>query len=333
MSGSTRQDRPGNQSRRIRAAPAFDERRRSGAEDPLAELTRLVEMINWDEPARGPLAQRSAAGAGRGGVEVIDRAPAVDLGAAEPPPLSVGQAPPTAPSAPTVDAPDVSEEPHAAALAAAEHAAAVGGRPRSWWIKTVGLTAVGVALLVGAATLKTGVPGPAEGTPPLHRRRARGRTRFSRRATRRCRATGDAAALLTKDSATPAPVKVVSSEEEPVDLAAQTPTAGPQVAAVVAPPASPAPSTAAVATPAAPSPVAPSVNPPIVAPGGPVATVAPLFPDAKPVKTVSVRPDGTLISVDRRRARAGPRRLRRRRPPSTRRYRRAGDGRGRHPKN
>ena len=309
MSGSTGKIAPeinlDEFERRLRSTEAAA----SGAEDPLAELTQLLEMINWDEPARGPSAQRSAAGAGRGGANVIDRAPVVDLGAAEPPPLSAGQAPPTAPSAPTADAPDVSEEPHAATLAAVEQADGAKGRPRSWWIKTVGLTAVGVALLAGAATLKTGVPGLPKGPPPLIAA-AQGPNKVQPPSDATVQATGDAAALLMKDSATPTPVKVVSTEEEPIDLAAQTPTANPQAAAIVAPPASPAPSTAAAATPApaasplaapspsAPSPVAPSVNPPIVAPGGPVATVAPLFPDAKPVKTVSVRPDGTLISVD-----------------------------------
>ena len=47
------------------------------------------------------------------------------------------------------------------------------------------------------------------------------------------------------------------------------------------------------------------------------ASVAPLFPVAKPVKTVSVRPDGTLIAA----ADATPRRLRRRRRTSFRRRR------------
>jgi hypothetical protein len=268
----------------------------SGAEDPLAELSRLVDMINWDEPAKEPSAPRS--GAGRGGTAVVDRAPAVGLGAAEPPPVSVGRAPPTAPSAPTVDAPDVSEEPHAAMLAAADATGAAKGRSRSWWIKTIGLTVVGVALLVGAATLKTGVPGLPKGPPPLIAA-AQGPNKVQPPSDATVQATGDAAALLMKDSATPTPVKVVTTEEQPVDLAAQTPGASPQAAiAAPAPAPSPGVSPLAAASPSAASPVAPSLNPPIVAPGGPTATVAPLFPDAKPVKTVSVRPDGTLISVD-----------------------------------
>ncbi len=44
--------------------------------------------------------------------------------------------------------------------------------------------------------------------------------------------------------------------------------------------------------------MAPAANTPVVPPAETSATVAPLFPEAKPVKTVSVRPDGTLISVD-----------------------------------
>lgn len=93
---------------------------------------------------------------------------------------------------------------------------------------------------------------------------------------------------MTKDSTTSAPVKVVSNEEQPVDLHATAPSPSPDAAA---PSPSPAGSSDA-------SPVAPAPNTPIVAPAQSSATVAPLFPDAKPVKTVSVRPDGTLISAD-----------------------------------
>ncbi len=45
------------------------------------------------------------------------------------------------------------------------------------------------------------------------------------------------------------------------------------------------------------SPVATAPDTPIVPPAAASASVAPLFPVAKPVKTVSVRPDGTLIAA------------------------------------
>jgi hypothetical protein len=104
--------------------------------------------------------------------------------------------------------------------------------------------------------------------------------------------------LLLKDSAapTPAPVKLVSTEEQPVDLLAQTPAPAPKSPAADAEPA-PAPN-----SPAADGQLAPAPNTPIVAPteglGGAPAPGRTLFPSAKRVKTVSVRPDGTLISSD-----------------------------------
>jgi len=105
---------------------------------------------------------------------------------------------------------------------------------------------------------------------------AEGPTRVQPPTDTSVQSSSDGTGLLMKDSASSAPVKIVSSEEQPVDLSAQTPSSPPAAA----------------------SPVAPSAETPVVAPAGPSATVAPLFPEAKPVKTVSVRPDGTLISAD-----------------------------------
>jgi hypothetical protein len=137
--------------------------------------------------------------------------------------------------------------------------------------------------------MKLGVaPGVAKAPPFIAA--AQGPTKIQPPNDSTVQSAGDAGALLMKDSATSAPVKVVSDDEQPVDLHAQAPSPSPVPTAT---------QSAAATSPATDSsPVAPSADTPIVAPGEATATVAPLFPDAKPVKTVSVRPDGTLISSD-----------------------------------
>jgi hypothetical protein len=249
--------------RRLRAAGAPP----SGAEDPLDELTRLVAMVSLDgvkgdsvaaaPEARMPKAESARVGPG----------PSQD---------QVGAA--AAPSG-AVEGFDLSADHSAALSTAVEKARPRTRRPRAWYFATAGLAAIGLALLAGAATLKIGASS-LQKTPPFIAA-AEGPSKVLPPSDAAVRSSADSAALLTKDSATAAPVKVVSTEEQPVDLAAQTPTPAPFAAAA-----------------AAGSPVAPAADTPIVAPAAPTATVAPLFPDANPVKTVSVRPDGTLISVD-----------------------------------
>ena len=101
------------------------------------------------------------------------------------------------------------------------------------------------------------------------------------------------------------PVMLVSTEEQPVDLLAQTPAPArkPPAADAQSAPA-PKPPADGQPVPAPNSPVAdgqsaPATNTPIVAPsedlGGAPAPGRTLFPSAKRIKTVSVRPDGTLI--------------------------------------
>ena len=279
--------------RRLRSAGAAQ----SGAEDPLAELTRLVNMISRENnkgdavaelpQAHMPKAEGFPPAANDEPVARVESgASQAPHGEAEreqletPPDLEAATAPSGA-----AESDDLSGEDHAALLAAGGEAEARKGRPRSWYFKTVGLAAIGVALLGGAAALKIGVVPGLPKRPPFIAA-AEGPTKIQPPSDATVQSGGDSAALLMKDSATAAPVKVVSTEEQPVDLRAQTPTPTPVAAA--SPPA--APNT--------PSPVAPAANTPVVPPAEASATVAPLFPEAKPVKTVSVRPDGTLISVD-----------------------------------
>jgi hypothetical protein len=112
---------------------------------------------------------------------------------------------------------------------------------------------------------------------------------------------GDTGALLLKDSASPAPtpVKLVTTEEQPVDLLAQTPAPAPSPK----PPAADGQSAPSPTPPAADGQLAPAPDTPIVAPseglgGAPASAPPTLFPSARRVKTVSVRPDGPLLSSD-----------------------------------
>ncbi len=160
--------------RRLRSAGATQ----SGAEDPLAELTRLVNMISREnrgdgaaEPpqAHTPKAESFAPAANdEPGARFESGSSQAPYGESnrEPP-----QAPPgfdSAPPPPVIaESHDVSEEEHAALLAGAWEAAVREGRPRSWYFRTVGLAAIGVVLLGGAAALKIGVVPGLPKRPPF----------------------------------------------------------------------------------------------------------------------------------------------------------------------
>jgi hypothetical protein len=290
--------------RRLRSAGASP----SVAEDPLAELTRLVNMISLDSGKRDPVDEASQAHMPKAAAfpSAANDAPVArfESRASRPRDGAAGREPPPAPlfgeaatpPAGAAEELDLSAGVLAATRTADGEAEAGRGRSRSWRFKIVGLAAIGVALLGGAFAMKTGVVPGLPKTPPFIAA-AEGPNKIQPPSDATVQSSGDTAALLMKDSATSAPVKVVSTEEQPVDLGAQTTNPGPVASA----PASPAPSPAASATPspaAAGSPVAPAADTPVVAPAEASATVAPLFSEAKPVKTVSVRPDGTLISVD-----------------------------------
>ena len=108
-----------------------------------------------------------------------------------------------------------------------------------------------------------------------------------------------ASALLKDQAAKPGPVTIVSNVEQPVDLQQQT-------KAQPAPAPTPAPAAPANASASAPTPAPAAPADQAQTRGVAVATVgsiaappaAPsLFPEPKRVKTVSVRPDGTVIST------------------------------------
>jgi hypothetical protein len=183
-------------------------------------------------------------------------------------------------------------------------------RRGSWYLKVAGLTAVSLLMVGGAVAMKVGGMPGLHKSPPLILA-ADGPSKIAPPNEATVQSAGDTGALLLKDSAapTPAPVKLVSTEEQPVDLLAQTPAPAPQPPAADGqsapapkPPAADAQPAPAPNSPAADGQLAPAPNTPIVAPseglGGAPAPGRTLFPSAKRVKTVSVRPDGTLISSD-----------------------------------
>jgi hypothetical protein len=148
---------------------------------------------------------------------------------------------------------------------------------------TVGvLVGLGAAFLVGAWAVK-GAPGLPK-TPPMILA-VDGPTKVQPPSQETVASPNDSASMLLKDQTNkPAAVKLVSNEEQPVDLQQQTRPAAPSDVAAPAPTPDQqgaARSIAALAT--------------VAATAAPPAAPAP-FPEPKRVKTVSVRPDGSLIA-------------------------------------
>ena len=170
-----------------------------------------------------------------------------------------------------------------------------GARAKSWYLKVGGLTALGVLMAAGAIAMKLGTTGTHQ--PPPLILAADSPSKIAPPTATAVQSPGDSGSLLLKDSATPTPAKIVNNEEVPVDLSA---ISRETQAATSAP--APQPSASATADAAAATPVPPTADTPVVAPseslGGAPPVAPPAFPAAKRVKTVSVRPDGTLISVD-----------------------------------
>ena len=174
-------------------------------------------------------------------------------------------------------------------------------RARNWGLKVGGLIAAAAVMAGAVVVFKVGGR-THSGTPPLILASTTP-TRVAPPSEATIRTANETGALLTRDTAqpTPTPPKLVNPPEAPVDLAAR-----PAPAAASSAAASPAASTSPAAS-AAPapgvsaegdaSPVAPSSDTPIVATKSAAALpLSPVGADPNRVKTISVRPDGTLIS-------------------------------------
>jgi hypothetical protein len=257
--------------KRLRAAGAPS----AGSEDPLAELTRLVNSVHADARRAARTPQSEAAQA--------EGEPAMTL------PPAFGADLPSGFAETETETDDVAESSPRQGSGFSDHAPA--RRSRGWGFKVTGMIVVGVALLAGAAALKHGVPGLPKAPPFIAADDAPTKVQPPNEAN--VQSSGDVAALLMKDSATPTPVKVVNTEEQPVDLRTQTQPPTPSASA--GPPGAVGPAPTLAVDPGSPVATAPETQ--IVPPAAASASVAPLFPGAKPVKTVSVRPDGTLIAA------------------------------------
>jgi SPOR domain len=248
--------------RRLRAAGALP----MGAEDPLFELARLVESSKWEPSSRTAAEPATAAEPERLEKEALkpaleEAAEFHDEGVAE------------------------NEVPQALAygvLDAHDHARTEPKRRAIGWTTRISALAVaGVAMIGAVFALKGGVPGLPKQPPYIAA--AQGPTKVAPPSDDTVSAPNDAGPSLLKDNTQSAHVKVVASQEQPVDLTALASTPAP---AAPAPPADASGGTAVKGT----------VDPPVV-----VAAPAPppppsQFPDPKPVRTVSLRPDGTPIA-------------------------------------
>jgi hypothetical protein len=257
--------------RRLRAAGA----QQSQVEDPLAELSRLVEFSHMGI-SNGETAARRVA------------EPAV----ARAEPLKSIE---TAALRPTLDdeveelAPGASEPDRAARRDYEFDGASVADpgeerRPMRWKIAVSALALAGVAMIGAVFVLKGGVPGLQKDAPFIAA--AQGPTKVAPPSDQTVTTSSDAGATLLHDNGKPGPVKVVNSEEQPVDLNAQASVNNPPSASA-AQGGTTDPALAAI------------INSPLVPPqpAAPPKGMTSEFPDPKPVRTISLRPDGTPIGA------------------------------------
>ncbi len=136
--------------------------------------------------------------------------------------------------------------------------------------------------MIGAVfALKGRLPGMPKAPPFIAA--AQGPTKVQPPSDATVSTPNDAGASLLKDNTQVGRVTVVNNEEQPVDLHAQTAASS-----------SPAPAAASDSSGA--SAVRNTVDTPVVVMTPPPgAAVAPSFPEPKPVRTISLRPDGTPI--------------------------------------
>jgi hypothetical protein len=262
--------------RRLRAAGA----QQGQAEDPLAELSRLVEfshmgIANGETPAAAPAARRAAEPGAR-----AERLTSIETEALRP--SLDGEVEDLVPGASEDDRAarrDYEFDAHDRALAAEEKAER---RPLRWKLGVSALALAGVAMIGAVFALKHGAPGFSKDPPFIAA--AQGPTKVAPPSNETVSTSSDAGASLLNPNAKPAPVKLVNSEEQPVDLNAQ--------ASVNNPPPAPASSPDATA-------LAATLDTPLVPPAAaePPKAMTPEFPEPKPVRTISLRPDGTPIGA------------------------------------
>ncbi len=248
--------------RRLRRAGSLP----TGIEDPLLELARLVEASK-PHLARDADAAPAEARQPESFEEAALR-PALDEAEVH----NEGQEP--------------GEAPRPAAYAEYEtrsghDGAAAPRKPRTLGrtMRISALAVAGVAMIGAVVALKGRVPGLPKRPPYIAA--AQGPVKVAPPSDDTVAAPNDVGAALLKDNTQSAQVKVVASQEQPVDLnALASPTPAPVAAA-----ASAAPDGTAVLA---------RVDMPVVV-AQPASPPPSQFPDPKPVRTISLRPDGTPI--------------------------------------
>ena len=151
-----------------------------------------------------------------------------------------------------------------------------------WKIAVSALALAGVAMIGAVFALRGGVPGLKKDAPFIAA--AQGPTKVAPPSDQTVTTSSDAGATLLHDNGKPGSVKVVNSEEQPVDLNAQASANNPAASAAQG---GADPALAAI------------INTPLVPPqpAAPPKGMTSEFPDPKPVRTISLRPDGTPIGA------------------------------------
>jgi hypothetical protein len=261
--------------RRLRAAGA----QQSQTEDPLAELSRLVEfshmgIANGETPARRPAE-----------APVVRAAPSTSIETGALRPTLDDEVEELAPGASEADRAARRDYEFDARHSDSASAADPGEerRPMRWKLAVSALALAGVAMIGAVFALRGGVPGLKKDAPFIAA--AQGPTKVAPPSDQTVTTSSDAGATLLHDNGKPASVKVVNSEEQPVDLNAQAAANNPAASAAQGGATDPA-LTAIINTP---------LTPPQAA--APPKGMTSEFPDPKPVRTISLRPDGTPIGM------------------------------------
>jgi hypothetical protein len=259
--------------RRLRAAGA----QQTQAEDPLAELSRLVEfshmgISNGETPARRPAE-----------APVVRAAPSTSIETGALRPTLDDEVEELAPGASEADRAARRDYEFDARHSDSASAADPGEerRPMRWKLAVSALALAGVAMIGGVFALRHGGAGFSKDAPFIAA--AQGPTKVAPPSDQTVTTSSDAGATLLHDNGKPAPVKVVNSEEQPVDLNAQAAANNPPASAAQGGTTDPA--------------LNAIINTPLVAPqaAAPPKGMTSEFPDPKPVRTISLRPDGTPI--------------------------------------
>ncbi len=260
--------------RRLRAAGA----QQSQAEDPLAELSRLVEfshmgISNGETPPR------------RAAEPTVRAAPltAIEAGALRPSLDDVVEE--LAPGASDADRAarrDYEFDGHHSDVASAADPGEAR-RPMRWKIAVSALAIAGVAMIGAVFALRHAGAGFSKDAPFIAA--AQGPTKVAPPSDQTVTTSSDAGATLLHDNGKPASVKVVNSEEQPVDLNAQASANNAGASAAQGGTTDPA--------------LTAIINTPLVPPqaAAPPKGMTSEFPEPKPVRTISLRPDGTPIGA------------------------------------